>query len=80
MQNVKSADSLLRGIAGSNLDENGKATTHLFDELSPAAEREGFEPPVRFPTQRFSRPPQSTALPPLRKAYETPGRIEGGQK
>src|SRR5690349_20014067 len=24
------------------------------------AEREGFEPPVRFPVQRFSRPPVST--------------------
>jgi hypothetical protein len=30
------------------------------------AEGEGFEPPVRFPAQRFSRPSQSTTLPPLR--------------
>ena len=30
------------------------------------AEREGFEPPVGFPLRRFSRPEQSTTLPPLR--------------
>ena len=31
------------------------------------AEREGFEPSVEeYPQQRFSRPPHSTALPPLR--------------
>ena len=30
------------------------------------AEGEGFEPPVRFPVQRFSRPPVSTAHPSLR--------------
>ncbi len=30
------------------------------------AEREGFEPSVRLPAQRFSRPPHSTTLPPLR--------------
>jgi hypothetical protein len=30
------------------------------------AEREGFEPPVRFPAQRFSRPPVSTTHTPLR--------------
>src|SRR5215510_7494172 len=29
-------------------------------------EEEGFEPPVRFPVQRFSRPPVSTAHPFLR--------------
>ena len=29
------------------------------------AERGGFEPPVRLPGQRFSRPPHSTALPSL---------------
>ncbi len=27
------------------------------------AEKEGFEPPVQSPGQRFSRPPQSTTLP-----------------
>jgi hypothetical protein len=26
-------------------------------EVREVAEREGFEPPVRFPVQRFSRPP-----------------------
>ena len=30
------------------------------------AEREGFEPSVRLHVQRFSRPPHSTTLPPLR--------------
>ena len=30
------------------------------------AEREGFEPSMEFPPRRFSRPVQSTALPPLR--------------
>ena len=30
------------------------------------AEGEGFEPPEALPPQRFSRPPQSTALPSLR--------------
>ena len=28
-----------------------------------SAEKEGFEPPVQSPGQRFSRPPQSTTLP-----------------
>jgi hypothetical protein len=30
------------------------------------AERQGFEPWVELPPQRFSRPPHSTALAPLR--------------
>ena len=30
------------------------------------AEREGFEPSVRLPVQRFSRPSRSTTLAPLR--------------
>ena len=30
------------------------------------AEREGFEPPEPSRAQRFSRPPQSSTLPPLR--------------
>src|SRR5438445_5608453 len=34
--------------------------------LAEMAEGEGFEPPVRFPVQRFSRPPVSTAHPFLR--------------
>jgi len=33
---------------------------------SEVAEGEGFEPPEGLRPQRFSRPPQSTALPPLR--------------
>src|ERR1700740_3292903 len=36
------------------------------DRALPVAERGGFEPPVPFRAQRFSRPPQSTTLPPLR--------------
>ncbi len=35
------------------------------------AERVGFEPTVRFPEQRFSRPPLSTAQPPLPRQHET---------
>ena len=30
------------------------------------ADGEGFEPPLRFPVKRFSRPPHSTTLPPIR--------------
>ena len=30
-----------------------------------SADGEGFEPPVELPPQRFSRPSQSTALPPI---------------
>jgi uncharacterized protein len=35
------------------------------------AEREGFEPPGPLRAQRFSRPPQSTTLPPLRSCHKT---------
>ena len=37
--------------------------------LSGLAEKEGFEPPVQSPGQRFSRPPHSTTLPFLRRKY-----------
>ena len=41
------------------------------------AEREGFEPSVRgLPAQRFSRPPHSTTLPPLRWREQPQGRSE----
>jgi hypothetical protein len=33
------------------------------------AEGEGFEPPIRFPVQRFSRPPPSTTRPSLRAGF-----------
>ena len=33
------------------------------------ADGEGFEPPVELPPQRFSRPSQSTALPPIRNYF-----------
>ena len=33
------------------------------------ADGEGFEPPVELPPQRFSRPSQSTALPPIRNCF-----------
>ncbi|GGA89881.1 serine type site-specific recombinase [Puia dinghuensis] len=46
---------------------NKKRTNALVERLSLSAEREGFEPSVRLPAQRFSRPPQSTALPPLQR-------------
>src|SRR5438876_4401674 len=37
-----------------------------YNQLHTEAEEEGFEPPVRFPVQRFSRPPVSTTHPFLR--------------
>ena len=46
--------------------ENKKGTNKLVPCLSPSAEREGFEPPDLV-SQRFSRPPHSTALPSLRR-------------
>ena len=39
---------------------------------SSLAEGEGFEPPEGVNLQRFSRPPQSTALPPLRAEQTAP--------
>ncbi len=36
-----------------------------FTEINKMAEREGFEPSVRLPAQRFSRPPRSTTPAPL---------------
>lgn len=39
------------------------------------AEREGFEPPLPLQVKRFSRPPHSTALPPLRTGGEGNGFI-----
>jgi hypothetical protein len=36
-------------------------------DVIASAEKEGFEPPVQSPGQRFSRPPQSTTLPFLRR-------------
>ena len=33
------------------------------------AERGGFEPPVRFPVRRFSKPVLSAAQPPLRMRF-----------
>ena len=35
--------------------------------LFNSAEKEGFEPPVQLPGQRFSRPPRSTTPPFLRR-------------
>ena len=42
-----------------------------FIMLNLMAEGEGFEPPVPFQAQRFSRPPVSTAHPSLR-SWERP--------
>ncbi len=36
-------------------------------DMVALAEKEGFEPPVRLPGQRFSRPPRSTTPPFLRR-------------
>ncbi len=45
--------------------ENPKILNGLW--VKNSAEREGFEPPVTLPPQRFSRPPLSTAQPSLCK-------------
>ena len=51
--------------------EGRLGTIHLADLVRrralrrPKAEREGFEPPLPLRVKRFSRPPRSTALPPL---------------
>ena len=42
------------------------------------AEREGFEPPLPLRVKRFSRPPHSTALPPLRNGGAKVTRSFGG--
>ena len=44
----------------------GQEWPGLDDEREEMAESEGFEPPVPFRVQRFSRPPVSTAHPALR--------------
>jgi hypothetical protein len=41
------------------------------------AEGEGFEPPVRFPVQRFSRPPVSTTHTSLRDFASSVARLQG---
>jgi hypothetical protein len=40
--------------------------SQMIDSIDLLAEGEGFEPPVPFQAQRFSRPPVSTAHPSLR--------------
>ena len=47
------------------LEEIKKGKISSSESLSPWVEREGFEPPDPAKDQRFSRPPHSTALPPL---------------
>ena len=55
-------------VAGSAVD--GVAGGSLVLELRRGTEGEGFEPPVGVNPQRFSRPPHSTTLPPLRGGRE----------
>ena len=43
------------------------------------AEGVGFEPTVRSRVQRFSRPPHSTTLAPLRGRFQLSGRAEPGR-
>ncbi|GAA4756241.1 recombinase family protein [Flavisolibacter ginsenosidimutans] len=45
--------------------KNKMGTNKALPCLSPSAEREGFEPSVQLPVQRFSRPSHSTTLAPL---------------
>ncbi len=49
-----------------NADEWKQKKPQCFAEAFLYAEREGFEPSVRINAQRFSRPPDSTTLAPLR--------------
>ncbi len=49
------------------------------DMGSLMAEREGFEPSVRLPAQRFSRPPRSTTPAPLHGSEPFSGLIQGAQ-
>ncbi len=56
--------SIVTVLAG--LSKTKREPAPFLQCLSPSAEREGFEPPVRSPGQRFSRPPHSTTLPSLR--------------
>ncbi len=55
------------------------AQTRMASGFAPLrAEGRGFEPPRRFHAERFSRPPHSTALPPLRSGLKpsVPSRAE----
>jgi hypothetical protein len=56
-----------QALYGLCLSENAKPAYRGFCLQVVLAEKEGFEPPVRSPGQRFSRPPQSTTLPFLRR-------------
>jgi hypothetical protein len=47
----------------------------MINAFGVVAEGEGFEPPVRFPVQRFSRPPVSTTHTSLRVNRPTPLRV-----
>ena len=52
-------------LSGDLRYKRGWSKSLLIDK-SRSAEREGFEPSVRLPAQRFSRPPHSAALASLR--------------
>ena len=54
-----SAFTVLRGIRAKRGESRATPGSRLTPPMSEAklAEREGFEPPERFPVQRFSRPP-----------------------
>jgi integrase/recombinase XerD len=58
---------MTNGVNARNPGEGGVSCASLHQSaLVCAAEREGFEPSVRLPAHRFSRPAHSTALAPLR--------------
>ena len=60
----------LQYLRQENLDDSGAQHHYILyqgiDYKCFMAEGEGFEPPVPFQAQRFSRPPVSTAHPSLR--------------
>jgi hypothetical protein len=54
-----------------NCDDGNDGMLVEHHTLSVGAEREGFEPSVQLPAQRFSRPSHSATLAPLLKIYKT---------
>ena len=61
----------VRALSLQGLENLGRLRIDLDSNRRYMAEGEGFEPPVPFRVQRFSRPPVSTAHPSLRIAEST---------
>src|SRR4030042_6418440 len=59
--------NILNGISAKKIRSSTISSHDFKNVIEKMAEGEGFEPPVELPPQRFSRPPHSTTLAPLRK-------------